>query len=183
MSGVPFALLRHAPTRWNEQGRLQGRADIPLSRRGRALAVGWRLPPPFDGWPRIASPLARARQTASLLTPVRPFAIDRRLREVSFGLWEGGSLTRLEPLRRRRAFAPGGEPPPALRRRLRDWARHVAMRGEPVLAVSHKGIIRAVRRLAGQTGQWRDDCLQVFEAHADGGITPLQGDVALVGSR
>ena len=32
MSGVLFVLMRHAPTPWNEAGRLQGSADIGLSR-------------------------------------------------------------------------------------------------------------------------------------------------------
>jgi hypothetical protein len=31
---VPFAILRHAPTGWNAEGRLQGLTDIPLSLGG-----------------------------------------------------------------------------------------------------------------------------------------------------
>ena len=31
---VPFAVLRHAPTGWNAEGRLQGLTDIPLSPAG-----------------------------------------------------------------------------------------------------------------------------------------------------
>ena len=43
---VPFAILRHAPTGWNAEGRLQGSTDIPLSPAGEAAARSWRLPAP-----------------------------------------------------------------------------------------------------------------------------------------
>ena len=180
MNGVPFALLRHAPTLWNESGRLQGAADIRLSRSGKSVAAGWRLPSPYDEWPRLASPLTRARQTAALLKPVAAFDIERRLHEVRFGLWEGCVIAEIEAKRRRRSFAPGGEPPPQLKRRLRDWAAGLARAGEPALGITHKGIIRAVRRLACVRGDWRDDCLQVFMAYADGTIMLKNADVALV---
>ncbi|HYC64415.1 MAG TPA: histidine phosphatase family protein [Reyranellaceae bacterium] len=180
MSGVPFALLRHAPTLWNESGRLQGAADIRLSRSGRIVAAGWRLPAPYDEWRRLASPLTRARQTAALLKPIATFGVERRLHEVRFGLWEGRVIAEIEAMRRRRSFAPGGEPPPQLKRRLRDWAAGLARAGEPAVGVTHKGVIRAVRRLARVRGEWRDDCLQVFTAYADGTIALEAADVALV---
>jgi broad specificity phosphatase PhoE len=180
MSGVSFALLRHAPTLWNEHGRLQGTSDVPLSRAGRTAAARWRLPAPYGDWRRVASPLTRARHTASLLQPVRDFTIERRLREVCFGLWEGRSIAELEARRRRAQFAPGGEPPAELKRRLREWAAAVARTGEPALAVTHKGVIRAVRRLAGERGPWRDDHLQVFIAHPDGTMELECADIALL---
>jgi broad specificity phosphatase PhoE len=180
MNGVPFALLRHAPTIWNEQNRLQGSADIALSLRGRRLAATWRLPPPFDEWQRLASPLQRARQTATLLQPPRNFTVERRLREVRFGIWEGRLIPELERIRRRGVLAPRMEPPAELRRRLRDWASALAHRGSPAVAITHKGVIRAVRRLAGGRGPWRDDRLQVFVARTDGTITLERADVALL---
>ena len=57
MSGVPFAVLRHAPTVWNAAGRLQGLTDIPLSPEGEAAARAWRLPAPAERWERVCSPL------------------------------------------------------------------------------------------------------------------------------
>ena len=38
MSGVPFAILRHASTAWNEERRLQGLTDTTLSPAGDAEA-------------------------------------------------------------------------------------------------------------------------------------------------
>lgn len=177
---VLFALLRHAPTIWNEAGRLQGSADICLSRAGKTLAEQWNLPPPYDAWRRVASPLMRARQTAQLLKPALAFTLEPRLREVRFGVWEGRLLAELERRRKRGFLAPGMEPPAQLKRRLRDWASHVARAGVPVLGVSHKGVIRAMRRLAGAREAWTDDCLQLFAAQDDGTVRLVRDDVALL---
>ena len=95
MISVPFAVLRHAPTVWNAEKRLQGMSDTPLSAEGEARARTWRLPAPADAWRRVSSPLQRARRTAELLQPGAPVTIDRRLREMSFGIWEGLSIAEL----------------------------------------------------------------------------------------
>ena len=39
-----LALLRHGPTAWNREGRMTGRADIPLTPEGRAQVTGYSLP-------------------------------------------------------------------------------------------------------------------------------------------
>ena len=39
-----IALIRHGPTGWNQQKRLQGQSDQPLSDEGRARVKTWRLP-------------------------------------------------------------------------------------------------------------------------------------------
>jgi len=99
---VPFAVLRHAPTVWNGEGRLQGTTDIPLSADGEAAAKTWHLPSPADRWKRVCSPLIRARRTAELVRPSAPIIVESRLREMSFGVWEGKSVAQLR--------AAGGEP-------------------------------------------------------------------------
>src|SRR3982750_1148204 len=50
MSGVAFAVMRHAPTTWNAEGHLQGTTDISLGQTGEAAAKAWRLPAPAGGW-------------------------------------------------------------------------------------------------------------------------------------
>jgi probable phosphoglycerate mutase len=184
---VPFALMRHAPTDWNAAGRLQGATDIPLSVAGEAAAKGWRLPAPADRWKRVSSPLLRARRTAELMQPVVPVTVDSRLREMSFGVWEGKSVAQLRA-EGGETFAaaerlgldfhpPAGESPRMTMERLAGWAREIA-RGEPVVAVSHKAAIRALLALAvgwDMTGRqpvkldWR--CLHFFSARADGTVT------------
>ena len=43
------ALVRHGRTEWNEAGRMQGRADVPLSASGREQVRAWRLPQELRG--------------------------------------------------------------------------------------------------------------------------------------
>lgn len=90
-------LLRHGETDWNAERRMQGHRDIalnPLGRRQAAQAapsVAALLPDVI-----VASDLARARETASIMAGrlALPFTTDTRLRETSLGDWEG--LTRDE---------------------------------------------------------------------------------------
>lgn len=185
MRAVPFALLRHAPTAWNADGRLQGLTDTCLSPEGEAAARRWRLPPPADGWTRLSSPLQRARRTAELVQPSMPVGIDSRLREMSFGIWEGFTVKELratggETFAAAEAagldFHPlGGESPRMAMARLSQWASTLT---EPVVAVSHKAAIRALLALA--TGwnmlgrpphklDWK--CAHFFVAHDEGRVT------------
>lgn len=85
-------LIRHGRTAWNRSGRFQGHADPILDRTGRRQAA--RLVPTFAGLQLKAvysSDLHRATQTAQPLALAAglPVATDPRLRELSFGEWEG----------------------------------------------------------------------------------------------
>ena len=44
---TPLAMIRHGPTAWNEEHRLQGRADVPLSAVGVARVETWVVPDEF----------------------------------------------------------------------------------------------------------------------------------------
>jgi probable phosphoglycerate mutase len=193
---VPFAILRHAPTVWNGEGRLQGTTDIPLSAEGEAAAKTWHLPAPADRWKRLCSPLVRARRTAELVQPAAPIVVESRLREMSFGIWEGKSVAQLRAEGGER-FAeaerlgldfhpPGGESPRMTMDRLKGWTAEVAAKGEPVVAITHKAAIRALLALA--TGwdmtdrqplklDWR--CLHFFSARTDGSVMLDRSNVPL----
>lgn len=196
MSGVRFAVLRHAPTAWNASRRLQGMTDIPLSADGEAMVRRWRLPAPACDWKRISSPLQRARHTAELLGPPAPVAVEARLREMSFGVWEGRTIAELRETvgasfldaeRRGLDFQPpDGESPRATMTRLSQWTSEVAAAGEPVVAITHKAAMRALLALA--TGwdmtdrppvelDWQK--LHYFVAHHGGGVTVDELNVAL----
>ena len=84
-----IALIRHYPTPWNLEQRLQGQVDIGLTDEARATLAGLKLPPPWDGARMIASTLLRARDTADLLADGRAVHHDARLIEISWGDWEG----------------------------------------------------------------------------------------------
>ncbi|MEE8333413.1 MAG: histidine phosphatase family protein [Alphaproteobacteria bacterium] len=151
-----IALIRHGPTEWNEQHRLQGQTDVPLSVDGERKVDGWTLPAEFHDYDWVASPLTRAQQTAAALglTP-RP---EPSLIEMDWGDWEG--FTRDELIERygdgfRERTAQGidlrphnGESPREVRARFAEWAAGVALSGRDTGAVAHQGIIRAALSLA-----------------------------------
>jgi probable phosphoglycerate mutase len=86
-------LARHGETPWNAEGRYQGQRDIPLSAIGlsQAAALGLRLRElPITR--AVASPLARAAQTAELAVGEERrhlLRLDPGLQEIGHGDWEG----------------------------------------------------------------------------------------------
>ena len=93
-------IVRHGQTKWNVQKRLQGASDTDLNENGIALAkvTGEALKEvPFSCC--FTSPLKRARETAELVLGERknivPVYPDDRIREISFGVWEGQDSTLL----------------------------------------------------------------------------------------
>jgi broad specificity phosphatase PhoE len=156
---VRTLLIRHGRTAWNEQGRMQGRADLPLSPAGRAEVWSWQLPDGWAGARWLSSPLRRATETAALLTD-GPVAIELRLIEMDWGAWEGRTLTELRAEMpaamaaneaRGLDFRPdSGESPREVRARLENLLAELAVQpglGDAV-CVTHKGVIRAALSLA-----------------------------------
>lgn len=154
---IPILLIRHGVTQWNTEGRIQGQTDIPLSAQGRQEVARQSLPWRFAGFGWVASPLARAKETAQRMgaTDLR---CDWRLAEMSWGEWEGRTLADL-----RKSFGPdmldnekrgldfrppGGESPRLVQARLQSWLQEIAAAAYPVVAVTHKGVIRAALTLA-----------------------------------
>jgi probable phosphoglycerate mutase len=157
---MQICFLRHGPTEWNAQGRIQGHTDIPLSDAGQAKMRGLTAPDPFGPPNRarvFASPSTRARQTAAALGWPNP-TLDPRLMEQHWGNWEG--LTRDEILARdgsdcfTRAglagdFTPaGGESTQALLARLAAFLKDTAKGEGDAVAVAHFGILRSAYVLA-----------------------------------
>ncbi|MGH6912370.1 MAG: histidine phosphatase family protein [Geminicoccales bacterium] len=149
-----IVLIRHGPTRWNEEGRMQGRADLPLSAAGRAQVASWRLPASWADARWLSSPLRRAIDTAARLTD-RPVSVEPRLIEMDWGAWEGRTLADLRAETPRAMAAneargldfrpPGGESPREVRARLAGLFAELA---DDVVCVTHKGVIRAALSLA-----------------------------------
>ena len=152
---MKIAFLRHGPTEWNAQGRVQGHSDIPLSAEGLRKMRGLR--PPFAATPVFASPLQRARQTAEAMGLIHP-VLDARLMEQNWGRWEG--LTRAEILAAdgQDAFAraglaaafrpPGGESTQELHDRVAAFLRDTARGESDAVAIAHLGVLRAAYTLA-----------------------------------
>ena len=154
---IDVVMLRHAVTAWNEAGRIQGRKDVPLCERGRRALAGCRLPERFAAYRVHSSPLARAVETASLLGLATP-TLDGRLMEMDWGQWEGrtraavaaagGCAVARNEARGPEFRPPGGESPREVQVRVADWARDVARVRSGVVAVTHKGVVKATLGLA-----------------------------------
>jgi broad specificity phosphatase PhoE len=147
-----LALLRHAPTAWNQERRLQGRADIPITEAARAALARRAVPLPYRQWQTLSSPLARCLQTAAALG-LAPIA-DPRLVEMDWGVYQGKTVDALRRSEGRRFrenelrgldfTPPGGESPRQVQGRLAPLLAEIAARDTPALAVTHRGVIRAL---------------------------------------
>ena len=154
---IDVVLIRHGSTAWNETRRMQGRADIALSAAGRLQVQSWNPPREYRHYTLYASPLKRAMETAQVLF-ARPPHTDPRLTEMDWGAWEGCTVDELRALhgdgmiqneRRGLDFRPqGGESPRDVAHRLGSWLKSLAAAGQPAVAVTHKGVIRAALSLA-----------------------------------
>lgn len=161
-------LVRHGETDWNREGRLQGGQDIPLNALGRrqaaqAAAKLRALVPDFEPLDFIVSPMGRARETMDILRselglPVEGHVVEERLRELTFGLWEGFTWREIRKSERELAQArqrdkwgfvpPQGESYAMLAERIRPV---LAALSRDTVMVSHGGVARAALALVGAT--------------------------------
>lgn len=153
--------IRHGETDWNAEARLQGQRDIPLNDLGRVQAeeVGRKLRDlvarPED-LAYVASPLSRTRETMERLREAiglhaQSYKLDERLKELSFGRWEGMTwkeLRKADPAGARAREAdkwgfvpPGGESYAMVRDRIRPFLETIE---RDIVVVSHGGVARCV---------------------------------------
>jgi probable phosphoglycerate mutase len=191
------ALIRHASTAWNEEGRMQGRRDVSLSAHGRAQVRTWRIPPELaEGASWLSSPLSRAVETAELLTRC---AVKREsaLIEMDWGDWEGCTLAELRAAHgetyaqneaRGYDFRPeGGESLREVLARLQPWLAQIAASPVPAVALTHLGVLRVM--LATATG-WNmtgkppvrlaGDAIHRFAVDRGGRVTLVDCNIPLV---
>ena len=115
-------LVRHGETAWNAEQRMQGWRDSALTDRGvRHAHTHATLLEREAVQALVISPLGRARETAGIINAKLglPTRVDARMKERSYGDWEGLTLDEIErrwPVewaeRRRDPFhfrPPGGE--------------------------------------------------------------------------
>jgi broad specificity phosphatase PhoE len=158
--------IRHGETDWNAEGRLQGQRDIPLNDVGRVQAeetgiVLSRLEPGFEDLAYWSSPLSRTRETMELLRVKlglypQAYRMDDRLKEVSFGEWEGLTWPDVERISPRLAASriadkwhtspPQGENYQDVADRLSTFLSTLERTS---VVVSHGGVGRALMALTG----------------------------------
>ncbi len=169
----PIYLFRHGETVWNAEKRAQGYLDSPLTPAGeaqaRAMGEGLAAELRAAGYaPRDvvvrASPLGRVRQTLAAAAGVASLThdetcFDDRLREMSWGEWDGLNGAEIEArwpgaMAARRLdhwdyAPPGGENYVMAVERARPALRDIEAlaSGAPVAVFAHGAIGRVLRGL------------------------------------
>jgi probable phosphoglycerate mutase len=156
-------LVRHGETLWNQQGRMQGQNDSPLTPTGlqQARQLAHRLKD-VSFTTLYSSDLGRAHQTARCIADRSGHEVvaDAGLRERDFGIFEG--LTNTEIKQRHpedyELFASrdpdyamsGGESAARFRDRVLHTLDAIALRhaGETIVVVSHGLVLDALYRTA-----------------------------------
>jgi broad specificity phosphatase PhoE len=166
----PLCVVRHGETDWNAEGRLQGQQDIRLNGRGRdqASSVGRLLKRDYPGvitFDFVSSPLVRAQDTMRLLRgelglDPEAYRLDERLKELTFGSWEGFTWSEMQARDAVGCTAreadkwgyrpPGGESYAMLSERIAGWLADLKA---PTLAVTHGGVARVLLGLLAGVAQ------------------------------
>lgn len=154
--------VRHGETRFNQENRLQGWNDSPLSETGEVQVQRVaRALVPLGIRHALMSPLGRAKQTASLIQKELGISLEpiSELREVSFGVFEGHRLDQLSEKfpglwEQRQAdkwnyCPPEGEANKDAVPRAKDVVRRIESwpENEPLLIVAHFAINRIILSL------------------------------------
>lgn len=149
-------LIRHGQTDWNLRAALQGQVDIPLNETGKKQAAEARSMLQGISFDAVyTSPLSRAMETAAVASgwakeKIRP---DERIKEISFGVWEGQSTKELGDAVKPFFLDPphytlpeGGESLEHLLERTGDFAEYVLKEheGQTVLAAGHGASLHAL---------------------------------------
>ncbi|KVD87345.1 histidine phosphatase super family protein [Burkholderia sp. ABCPW 14] len=155
-------LIRHGPTPDTVDGRFCGARDPALTALGHRMAIETSRHPALRGIAVVVtSPSLRARQTARHIADANrvPILVDERLRELSFGAWEGRvpDDVRDEPAYRRwiddpaTRAPPGGETGLAVLARVTSAVRDAVDAFDDIALVTHKSPIRLLAAFYGAT--------------------------------
>ena len=154
-----FGLIRHVETEWNQEKRIQGQNDSPVTADGELQARQWGQVLAQEVWDRIlVSDTGRALKTAALINTClkAPVIQDSRLREQNWGEWTGkrrrvirkkypGYLAEQE--KKGWEFCPpGGEGRITVFERSQRALTEAAEKwpGENILVITHEGVIKCL---------------------------------------
>ena len=154
-----FGIMRHAKTEWNQEKRIQGQRNSPLTPEGKQEARKWgRLLKTFS-WNRIlVSVTGRAFETAAIVNGYLQIPVIResRLQEQDWGEWTGKTLSMIKKeipgLLEKQEMAGWGFRPPGGEDRHTVWERsRKALKeavekwpGEQILVITHEGVIKCL---------------------------------------
>jgi probable phosphoglycerate mutase len=162
-------LVRQGQTVWNQERRIQGHGDSPLTELGvrQAGAVAGLLADLLrgeaDGWRIVSSPLGRAAATAEVIGARLGLSVelDERLKEMSWGEHDGRLRRELELEypdtfgRTNWAFdVPSGETYDDVAERVGGWLAELPPEADRrIIAVSHGITGRVLRGLYAGMGR------------------------------
>jgi broad specificity phosphatase PhoE len=151
-------IVRHGETEWNQKNLIQGHTDIPLAEAGQRQALAraeYFKEVSFDHV--VSSDMQRAMQTASILSKGRNLSLHTspKLREQSWGTWEGHSFDDLREMFGAGFNAYSGDKPHAvpgveshreIALRVSPYLKQIAdeNNGKNVLVVSHGGVLKGL---------------------------------------
>jgi len=141
-------LIRHGETEWSLSGQHTGTTDIPLTEKGRKVAILWKPVLQEEKFALVlTSPLRRARETCELAGLGDRAQIDPDLIEWNYGEYEG--LTPQEIHATRPGWmiftdgSPGGESPEQVESRIDRVIDKVRATDGHVALFSHGHLLRA----------------------------------------
>lgn len=149
-------LIRHGATETRYQGRYIGSTDVSLSPEGRqqAFELACRVDR-CSGHVLLSSPLQRCRESATLacVSQVNTLLIDRELREIDFGRWEGMTFAEIQQQFPQEVIAwaelrsdfsfPGGDNLGAFMERMQRMKQRLcSLQDQEILLFTHGGVIR-----------------------------------------
>ena len=150
--------LRHPPT--DAKGICVGQHHVPLTMSQEEACTDVLNTAPFVPTVVYSSDLPRCMELAKLLASYWcvPHNIDRRLREISMGEWEGKSYDSLLDDPRWNVWCenwlterpPDGESLLDLQTRVQSWLDDTEITSQTLL-VSHAGVARTLHRISGKS--------------------------------
>ena len=182
-------LVRHGESTWNALGLVQGHAEGPvLTEKGREQSAEAAAHLRGRGLEAIyTSDLERARETAAIVESALglPVRCHGSLRERCFGVYEGESLTSLDPVDSgirddrvvdAQARPEGGESLDELYQRAGTFVEWLGDQGHvgDVAVVTHGGTIRALRAYCNGEAMQESD----WDAVPNGSVWSVRQPVA-----
>lgn len=174
-------ICRHGETQWNIQARKQGNLDSPLTitglKQGKSLANMLKDHIDLQSSTILCSPLARTKQYASIICDTSGVSyagvtFDDRLKEHSFGLWEGLNEVEIEEMfpgmvKAREADwwnyrVPEGESYALLEARLQPFVDELCYDKNYVI-VAHEMVSKVMRKIL--LGLSEQACLDLGHKH------------------
>jgi len=154
-----FGLIRHAQTVWNQEKKIQGHSDSPLTADGERQASSWgKILEQFAFNRLLTSDTGRALETAKKINAVLQIQLitDPRLREQDWGHWVGKTTSQIQteaPLALDGQInagwgfcPPGGEDRRKVSARSQEALQEAAGKwpGDHFLVVTHEGVIKSI---------------------------------------